>query len=132
MERYFDKDKLPDFENEYYELTPKRRLSLKWHQRSCDSFLGIPFNIASYGFLLEMVAQQVNMIPHKLIGDLSNVHIYQNHMDAVKEQLSRDTSKFESPRLKLYKAKDIFSYKLKDFEIEGYESYPKIIAPLSN
>ena len=111
---------------------PKRRLSLKWHQRSVDVPLGLPFNIASYAFLLEMFAQQVNMVPGMLIGDLSNVHIYQNQMDGVKEQLSRDTSKFKSPKLKLNKAKDIFSYKLEDFEIVDYESDPTIKFPLSN
>jgi thymidylate synthase len=111
---------------------PKRRISLKWHQRSVDTPLGLPFNIASYAFLLEMVAQQVNMIPHQLIGDLSDVHIYNNQMDGVNEQLQNDTNKYKSPKLKLNKAKDIFSYKLEDFEITDYESYPTIKFPLSN
>jgi thymidylate synthase len=79
-----------------------------------------------------MVAQQVNMIPHQLIGDLSDVHIYNNQMDGVNEQLQNDTNKYKSPKLKLNKAKDIFSYKLEDFEITDYESYPTIKFPLSN
>jgi len=115
----------------YGDLIPYRKLSLKWHQRSCDTFLGIPFNIASYGFLLHMVAQQVNMIPDKLIGDLTNVHIYKNHFDQVAEQLSR-TNEFDSPKLILNKAKDIFSYKFEDFKIEDYKSHSSIKAPLSN
>ena len=63
---------------------PKRKISLKWNQRSVDVGLGLPFNIASYGFLLEMIAQQVNMVPDKLVGDLTNVHIYNNHIDILK------------------------------------------------
>ena len=111
---------------------PKRRISLKWHQRSVDTPLGLPFNIASYAFLLEMVAQQVNMVPHMLVGDLSNVHIYQNQLDGVREQLNNFIYEHEAPKLKLNKAEDLFSYKLEDFEIEGYESYPTIKFPLSN
>jgi thymidylate synthase len=109
---------------------PMRRLHLKWHQRSVDSFLGLPFNIASYAFLLHMVAQQVNMIPGTLIGDLTNVHIYNNHIDQVKEQLNREPRK--SPKLVLNKAKDLFSYKLDDFKIEGYNPHPVIRGELSN
>jgi len=119
---------------------PKRRISLKWHQRSVDTFLGLPFNIASYAFLLHMLADQSNMIPGKLIGDLTNVHIYENHIDLAKEQLTRDAFKYKAPTLKLnghrnvdesecsisatYVKKNIFEYKLEDFTIEGYESYP--------
>ena len=114
----------------YGDSVPKRRLHLKWHQRSVDSFLGLPFNIASYGFLLHMVAQQVNMVPGTLIGDLTNVHIYNNHIDQVKEQLSREPSK--SPKLVLNKAKDLFSYKLEDFKIEDYNPHPVIRGELSN
>jgi thymidylate synthase len=117
-----------------YNMTalPKRKISLKWHQRSVDVPLGLPFNIASYAFLLEMVAQQVNMVPHMLVGDLSNVHIYKDQLDGVKEQLDNFTYKYQAPKLKLNKADDLFSYKLEDFEIEGYESYPTIKFPLSN
>jgi thymidylate synthase len=104
--------------------TPKRRISLKWHQRSVDTFLGLPFNIASYAFLLHMFADQSNMIPGKLIGDLTNVHIYENHIDLAKEQLTRSPLKYDSPKLQLSKADDIFSYNLDDFEVLNYESYP--------
>jgi thymidylate synthase len=124
---------------------PKRRLSLKWHQRSVDTPLGLPFNIASYGFLLEMFAQQVNMVPHMLVGDLTNVHIYQDQLNGVKEQLNNSVGQFDAPTLKLNNSfivdagdngerffKDMFSYTLEDFEIMDYESYPTIKFPLSN
>ena len=102
---------------------PKRKISLMWNQRSVDTFLGLPFNIASYGFLLHMFAQQVNMIPYELKGNLGDVHIYDNHKHYVREQLRRGT-KLSSPTLKLNKSSNIFNYSFKDFEILHYESYP--------
>jgi thymidylate synthase len=69
--------------------TPKRAISLMWNQRSCDLFLGIPFNIASYGLLLEIIAKEVNMIPDELIGNLGDVHLYSNHIEQAKEQIGR-------------------------------------------
>ena len=105
-------------------VIPKRRLHLKWHQRSVDTFLGLPFNIASYALLLHMFAQQTNMVPGTLVGDLTNVHIYDNHMEYVEKQLGRDSNKYSTPTLKLKKAKDIFSYTYEDFEIIDYETYP--------
>lgn len=109
---------------------PKHRLSLMWSQRSCDVPLGIPFNIASYALLLHMVAQQVNMVPHDLIGSLGDCHIYLNQLDGVQEQLSRES--MELPSLQLKKADDVFSYSYEDFKILNYESHPKIEFPLSN
>ena len=109
---------------------PQRKLSLKWHQRSVDTGLGLPFNIASYGFLLHMFAQQVNMIPDKLIGDLTNVHIYLNHLEALESQLDRKGG--DLPTLKLNKAKDMFSYSFDDFEICDYKPDTKISMALSN
>jgi thymidylate synthase len=73
-----------------WEKTPKRAISLMWNQRSCDLFLGIPFNIASYGLLLEIIAKSVNMIPDELIGNLGDVHLYSNHIEQAKEQIGRD------------------------------------------
>jgi thymidylate synthase len=89
MERFFDPNNLPDFENPYYQPTPKRAISLMWNQRSVDIFLGLPFNIASYGLLLHIIANEVNMIPDELIGNLGDVHLYSNHIEQAKEQLSR-------------------------------------------
>lgn len=110
---------------------PKRKLSLMWNQRSVDVGLGLPFNIASYAFLLHMFAQQVNMIPHELIANLGDTHIYSNHIEQIKEQLGRDSEKYDSPKLKLQKAESIFDYRYEDFEIIGYENYPSIKMPIA-
>ena len=69
---------------------PTKAISLMWNQRSVDTFLGLPFNIASYGLLLEIIAKEVNMVPDQLIGNLGDVHLYKNHIDAAKEQIGRD------------------------------------------
>ena len=69
---------------------PTRAISLMWNQRSCDLFLGIPFNIASYGLLLEIIAKAVNMVPDELIGNLGDVHLYSNHIEQAKEQIGRE------------------------------------------
>jgi thymidylate synthase len=68
---------------------PSRAISLMWNQRSVDTFLGLPFNIASYGLLLEIIAKEVNMIPDELIGNLGDVHLYTNHIEQAKEQIGR-------------------------------------------
>lgn len=108
---------------------PKYRLSLQMYQRSCDSFLGVPFNIASYAFLLHMFAQQVDMIPGDFIWTGGDCHIYSNHFEQVKEQLSRPIPM--QPELKLRKAADLFSYQLEDFELVGYNPLPAIKAPVA-
>ena len=108
---------------------PKRRLSLIWDQRSCDTFLGIPFNIASYGILLHMFAQQANMVPDRLIGSLKNVHVYNNHVDQCKEQIAREPR--ELPKLVLNKAKDIFSYTYDDIKFVNYNPHDKIAGAIS-
>ena len=111
---------------------PKRRLSLKWHQRSVDVGLGLGFNIASYGLLLEIIAKQVNMVPGILIGDLTNVHLYLDHIEPIKEQLNRKP--FELPTLKIHDniPDDISHYKINDFELVNYQYHPTIKLPLSN
>ena len=109
---------------------PTHKLSLMWNQRSVDTFLGLPFNIASYGFLLHMIAQQVNMVPDELIGSLGDTHIYNNHIEQVKLQLTREP--MELPNLVLNKADSIDSYSLEDFEIVNYNSHPPIKGKLSN
>jgi thymidylate synthase len=78
---------------------PKRAISLMWNQRSVDTFLGLPFNIASYGLLLEIIAQSVNMIPDQLIGNLGDVHLYNNHIEQAEEQITR--TPFELPKLNI-------------------------------
>ena len=74
---------------------PKRAISLMWNQRSVDTFLGLPFNIASYGLLLEIIAKAVNMVPDELIGNLGDVHLYSNHIEQAKEQIGRELDKIE-------------------------------------
>jgi thymidylate synthase len=71
------------------ENIPTRAISLMWNQRSVDTFLGLPFNIASYGLLLEIIAKEVNMVPDQLIGNLGDVHLYSNHIEQAKEQIGR-------------------------------------------
>jgi thymidylate synthase len=135
MERFFDPNNLPDFDNSYYEPTPTRELSLMWNQRSVDTFLGLPFNIASYGLLLEIIANEVNMIPGDLIGNLGDVHLYTNHIEQAKEQIER--TPFNLPKIKIEGIHpSIISkpryWKPEDFTIENYQSHPPIKAPLSN
>jgi thymidylate synthase len=74
---------------------PKRAISLMWNQRSVDTFLGLPFNIASYGLLLEIIAKSVNMVPDELIGNLGDVHLYSNHIEQAKEQIGREVTQEE-------------------------------------
>jgi thymidylate synthase len=106
-------------------------LSLMWNQRSVDTGLGLGFNIASYGLLLEMIAKQVNMIPDELIGNLGDVHLYLDHVEPIKEQLNREP--FNLPTLKIHgKVDDIAHYKINDFELIGYQFHPTIKLPLSN
>lgn len=112
--------------DKYYPV-PRRRVSLMWNQRSVDTLLGLPFNIASYAFLLEMFAQQADMVAGELTCNLGDTHIYLNHISYVEDQLSRDVEKFDAPTLTLNKADDILSYKFEDFKIsESYKenSYP--------
>jgi thymidylate synthase len=127
---------------------PTRAISLMWNQRSCDTFLGLPFNIASYALLLEIIAKEVNMVPEDLIGNLGDVHLYKNHIEQAKEQISREP--YSLPKVEITernwyqheKVKEnlgpktfrdiILSYRPDCFELIGYESHPKIKAPLSN
>jgi thymidylate synthase len=110
---------------------PKRAISLMWNQRSVDTFLGLPFNIASYGLLLHIIANEVDMIPDELIGNLGDVHLYSNHIEQAKEQISREP--FDLPQLKTdAKIDGISSNTPDDFLLEGYQSHPAIKAPLSN
>lgn len=105
-------------------IIPTRAISLMWNQRSVDTFLGLPFNIASYGFLLHMIAQQVNMVPEQLIGCLGDTHLYSNHVEYAKEFLQRDPNRYPLPKLELNKANSIFDYKPEDFKIVEYDAYP--------
>jgi thymidylate synthase len=113
----------------YYEHIPKRAISLMWNQRSVDTFLGLPFNIASYGLLLEIIAKVVNMVPDELIGNLGDVHLYSNHIEQAKEQIGRKYSHEERHEL-LKKAMGDFYQTAVDEQVpfggglsEYYDSY---------
>ena len=106
-----------------------RVVSLMWNQRSVDTFLGLPFNIASYGMLLELIAKECNMIPGELIGNLGDVHLYKNHIKQAKTQCSRQS--YNLPKLTSLENVDILKGEF-DYTIEYYESWPRIQAPLSN
>lgn len=106
------------------------KLSCQLYQRSCDTFLGVPFNIASYALLTMMVAQVCGLEPGEFVHTYGDLHIYNNHFEQVAEQLSRETRAL--PKMKINPdVKDIFSFKCEDFELEGYDPHPPIKAPIS-
>ena len=105
-----------------------RAISLMWNQRSVDTFLGLPFNIASYGLLLEMIADEVQMIPDELIGNLGDTHLYLNHIEQAKEQISR--TPYQLPTVHVRDGME--SFMPGDIILENYISHPSIKAPLSN
>jgi thymidylate synthase len=133
-----------------------RAISLMWNQRSVDTFLGLPFNIASYGLLLEIIAKVVNMVPDELIGNLGDTHLYLNHIEQAKQQINRDS--FDLPKLNLNtefwiteseecgvgplsasgfvsSLADVYFCKClleEDIQLSNYQSHPSIKAPLSN
>ena len=108
---------------------PSRSISLMWNQRSVDTFLGLPFNIASYGMLLHLLAEEVNMVAEELIGNLGDTHLYSNHLEQAKEQINREPMEF-LPKLKLSNV-DVLDGEF-DYEILHYQSHPAIKASLSN
>jgi thymidylate synthase len=129
--------------DEFFDINniPKYKFTLKWHQRSVDTFLGLPFNIASYALLAQIIGKMTNMVPKCIIGDLSNVHIYENHLHAVKEQLSRDVDKYDKCELRFAREEsnqglekgevDIFNHlEIRNFRLRDYESYPTINAEM--
>ena len=127
---------------------PKRAISLMFNMRSSDTFLGLPFNIASYGLLLEIIAKEVNMVPDELIGNLGDVHLYKNHIEQAKEQMYRrpyDLPKVQITERNWYQhelvkehlgektfSEKILSYRPDCFELINYQYHPTIKAPLSN
>jgi len=104
------------------------KLSLMWNQRSCDTFLGIPFNIASYATLLLLLCEETGLEAGELIGNLGDVHLYKNHVQQAKEQIVREP--FPLPTIELSNV-NILNGEW-DYEVKGYEYHPTIKAPLSN
>ena len=128
---------------------PKREISLIFNQRSVDTGLGLPFNIASYGLLLVIIAKIVNMVPGELIGNLGDTHLYNNHLEPIQEQLEREPFKLpnvyvndefwhtESSECGIGNFHENFDYlinsiRIEDFTLENYQSHPTIKLPLSN
>ena len=118
---------------------PKRKISLMWNQRSADYFLGVPFNIASYGLLLTIFGKMVNMIPDQLIGRFGDTHLYSNHMEAARKQIPREP--YELPKVLITKDIEFWRQDLDtivngltkdDFHMIDYQSHDRIKAPLSN
>ena len=133
---YYNKNNVPlgkssDYFHEHMDDlgVPRRVVSLMWNQRSVDTFLGLPFNIASYAMLLHLIAKEVDMIPGEIIGNLGDTHLYKNHIEQAEEQVSREP-KPHLPKLKLNNV-DILNGEF-DYEILHYHSHPTIKAPLSN
>ncbi len=105
------------------------RLSCQLYQRSADLFLGVPFNIASYALLTHMVAQQVDLEVGDLVWTGGDCHVYDNHVEQVREQLTREP--YPAPTLRLRKAASIFDYAYEDVEVVGYQHHPTIKAPIA-
>jgi thymidylate synthase len=105
-------------------------LSCQLYQRSCDLFLGVPFNIASYALLTMMVAQAVDLTPGDFVHTFGDLHLYNNHLEQAREQLTRDCRSL--PRMKLNPAvKNIHEFKFEDFELVDYNPHPSIKAPIA-
>ena len=144
------KDGTVDYDNRHHGFLdfhniPKRSISLMWNQRSVDTFLGLPFNIASYALLLEIIAREVNMVPDELIGNLGDVHLYSNHLEQAREQIEREPMKLPTlnindefwntdiPFLESLKHDNFLKCLLEeDIQLCNYKSHPTIKAPLSN
>lgn len=142
-----DKEKMEGYYKQYN--IPNRAISLMWNQRSIDTFLGLPFNIASYGLLLEIIAKIVNMVPEELIGNLGDTHLYSNHIEQAKELITR--TPYDLPALEInnefwqtesgdcgilpYTSNIdslIKGMEISDFQLKDYQSHAAIKAPLSN
>ena len=125
-----DKMKLPPCHCFFQFYIANDKLSCQLYQRSADIFLGVPFNIASYALLTLMIAQVTNLAPGEFVHTLGDAHIYSNHFEQVKQQLSRDAKDLPIMKINPH-VKDIFSFKFDDFEILNYDPHPLIKAPVA-
>jgi thymidylate synthase len=107
------------------------KLNIIWSQRSVDTMLGLPFNIASYALFLHLMAKETGLAEGKLVGLLADTHIYANHLDGVKEQLTRDPKTYPLPTIKTENFTSIYDWKYTDSVVENYQSYPTIKFPIA-
>lgn len=127
---YVDEMALPPCHSLFQFYVANGKLSCQLYQRSADTFLGVPFNIASYALLTHMVAQQCELDVGEFIWTGGDTHLYSNHLDQARLQLSRDP--LPLPRLELKRRPDsIFDYQYEDFDIVGYQAHPSIPAPIA-
>ncbi|MDO9477534.1 MAG: thymidylate synthase, partial [Pseudohongiella sp.] len=127
---YVDQMALPPCHSLFQFYVANGRLSCQLYQRSADTFLGVPFNIASYALLTHMVAQQCDLEPGDFIWTGGDTHLYSNHLEQAHLQLSREL--LALPQLNIKRRPDsIFDYKFEDFEIVGYQAHPHIPAPVA-
>jgi thymidylate synthase len=127
---FVDEMALPPCHSLFQFYVANDKLSCQLYQRSCDTFLGVPFNIASYALLTYMMAQQCDLEVGDFVWTGGDVHLYSNHLEQVKLQLSRKP--FPLPKLVIKrKPESLFEYRFEDFEIVGYESHPHISAPVA-
>ena len=125
-----DKMKLPPCHCFFQFYIANDKLSCQLYQRSADIFLGVPFNIASYALLTLMIAQVTNLAPGDFVHTLGDAHIYSNHIEQVKQQLSREAKDLPIMKINPH-VKDIFSFKYDDFDILNYDPHPLIKAPVA-
>lgn len=117
---------LPPCHYNFQVTVADNKLNLMWNQRSVDSVLGLPFNIASYALLLHLLAKESGYEEGRLVGFLGDTHIYSNHFEGIQEQLKRDAKKYSLATIKTDKFTSIFKWKYTDTELVGYESYPRL------
>src|SRR5690606_14528817 len=127
---YVDEMALPPCHSLFQFYVANGKLSCQLYQRSADTFLGVPFNIASYALLTHMMAQQCDLAPGEFIWTGGDTHLYSNHLEQARLQLAREPLPLPSLNIKR-KPDSIFDYRFDDFEIVGYQAHPHISAPVA-
>jgi thymidylate synthase len=122
----FDEMALPPCHYSYQVTAINGKLNLLWNQRSVDTMLGLPFNIASYALLLHLLAKESGLEEGKLVGFLADVHLFENHVEGAKEQLSRDPEKFPLSKIETENWNSIFDWKAENSKVLNYQSYDRI------